>query len=140
MEKCDKVSKLFEDKGLVEDEVVFRFEPASGDDGLNTWMSLAYYSKHQPRNKISTWRQPSQNISSKTISQELYASKAFLCVASDVFKKMLDSDLQISEEVKGVVTVRDFPRQSYLAFFRMIHPQILQRPSRKCENSRLNRN
>ena len=135
MEKSDKVSKLFKDKGLVDDEVVFRFEPAKGDDGLNTWMSLADYSGYSKLMKGSSYFQSKQL---KIESNELYASKAFLCVASDVFKTMFDSDSQFSEEVKGVVTVRDFPRRSYLAFFRMIHPHILQIPSSKFTDNRLN--
>jgi len=132
MEKSDKVSKLFEDKGLVDDEVVFRFEPATGDDGLNTWMSFAHYSEYQPNQYLRTNSKPEPN--------ELYASKSFLCIVSEVFSKMFDLDSQFSEEVKGVVTVRDFPRRSYLAFFRMIHPHILQIPSRKFGDNYLNCN
>ena len=107
--------KLFENKRIAEDEVVFRFDKPK-DDGLREWMSLSVYQENDRRDLE---KEPNK----------LYVSITFLCMVSDVFESMFDRSFKYSEEKLGVVNIRDFPRKSYLAFFRMIHPRILQDPS-----------
>jgi len=103
--------KLFEDKGVEEDEVVFNFEQATEEN--ESFMSLSAY----------------EDESAMIGSNELYVPKGFLCYASPVFKAMFSRDSTF-EESKGVVHICDFPRRSYLAFFYMIYPTTLKELSR----------
>jgi len=103
--------KLFEDKGMEDDEVVFNFEQATEDN--ESFVSLSAYT----------------NESEQTGSNELYVPKAFLCFASPVFEAMLSHESTF-EESKGVVHICDYPRRSYLAFFYMIYPRTFKQPSR----------
>jgi len=106
----EQVPILFEDKGIEEDEVVFRFEQSTEEH--ECFMSLSEYAYHGQQNEL----------------KELYVSKAFLCIVSPVFKAMFSPDSKF-EESQDVVRICDFPRMSYLAFFRMIHPTTFQQPS-----------
>jgi len=105
-----KVVILFEDKGIEEDEVVFRFERSTEEN--ECYMSLSEYNYYGEQKELN----------------ELYVSKAFLCIVSPVFKAMFSPDSKF-EESQDVVRICDFPRMSYLALFRMIHPTTYQQPS-----------
>jgi len=109
--KSVRVPMLFEDRGMEEDEdeVVFRFEKATKENECFT--SLSVYKSDQ----------------NDTLS-ELYVSKSYLCHASPVFKAMFSPDSKFEENQDGI-RICDFPRISYLAFFRMIHPTIFKEPS-----------
>jgi len=107
--KSVRVPKLFEDKGMEEDEVVFRFEKATKEN--EGFTSLSVYKSDQ----------------NDTLS-ELYVSKSYLCHASPVFKAMFSPDSKFEENQDGI-RICDFPRISYLALFRMIHPTIFKEPS-----------
>ena len=122
------VPTLFEDKGKEEDEVVFRFEQSTEKN--ECFMSLSEYRHGIQSNRTSHQRYYGSTVvyGQQKELNELYVSKAFLCLVSPVFKAMFNPDSKF-EESQYEVRICDFPRMSNLAFFRMIHPNTFQLPS-----------